>query len=42
MNYDYDYDDADNVDFEITKTDEVYLYNQASGDHDMFFDLKIY
>ena len=43
MNYDYDYDDADNVDLEITKTTgEVYLYKQASGDHHMFFDLKIY
>ena len=36
MNYDYDYDDADNVDLEITKTGEVYLYKQASGDHHMF------
>ena len=50
MNYDYDYDDADNdyddkynVDLEITKTTgEVYLYKQASRDHHMFFDLKIY
>ena len=43
MNYDYDYDDADNVDLEITKTTgEVYLYKQASGDHHMFFYLKIY
>ena len=49
MNYDYDYDDADNdyddadnVDLEITKTGEVYLYKQASGDHHMFFYLKIY
>ena len=34
----YDYDDADNVDLEITKTtDEVYLYKQASGDHHMFY-----
>ena len=45
MNYDYDYDDAenvyddtDNVDLEITKTaDEVYLYKKACGDHQMFF-----
>ena len=36
MNYDYDYDDADNVDLEITETGEVYLYKQASGDHHMF------
>ena len=42
MNYDYDYDDVENVDIEITKTGEVYLYKQASGDHHMFFDLKIY
>ena len=50
MNYDYDYDDAynvyddiDNADLEITKTtSEVYLYKQASGDHHMFFDFKIY
>ena len=49
MNYDYDYDDAhnddtdNNVDLEITKTTgEVYLYKQASGDHHMFFYLKIY
>ena len=51
MNYDYDYDDADNVyddtdnvDLEITKTTgEVYLYKQSSGDHHMFFfNLKIY
>ena len=50
MNYDYDYDDtnnvyddADNVDLEITKTTgEVYLYKQASSDHHMFFYLKIY
>ena len=42
MNYDYDYDDTDNVcddtdnaDLQITKTTgEVY---QASGDHHMFF-----
>ena len=51
MNYDYDYDDVDNVyddtdnnvDLEITKTTgEVYLYKQASSDHHMFFYLKIY
>ena len=51
MNYDYDYDDADNVyddtdnnvDLQITKTTgEVYLYKQASSDHHMFFYLKIY
>ena len=44
MNYDYDYDDTDNVyddthnaDLQITKTTgEVYLYKQASGDHHMF------
>ena len=50
MNYDYDYDDADNdyddaynVDLEITKTTgDVYLYKQASSDHHMFFYLKIY
>ena len=50
MNYDFDYDDTDNVyddtdnvDLQITKTtDEVYLYKQASGDHHMFFNLKIY
>ena len=44
MNYDYDYDDTDNVyddtnnvDLQITKTtSEVYLYKQASGDHHMF------
>ena len=36
MNYDYDYDDVENVDIEITKTGEVYLYKQASGDHHMF------
>ena len=47
MNYDSDYDDTNNVyddtenaDLEITKTTgEVY---QESGDHHMFFDLKIY
>ena len=32
----YDYDDEENVDLEITKTGEVYLYKQASGDHHMF------
>ena len=32
----YDYDDAENVDLEITETGEVYLYKQASGDHHMF------
>ena len=45
MNYDYNYDDADNVyddtdnvDLEITKTTgEVYLYKQASGDHHILF-----
>ena len=45
MNYDYDYDDTDNVyddidnaDLQITKTTgEVYLYKQASGDHHMFY-----
>ena len=48
MNYDYDNtdnvsDDTDNVDLQITKTSgEVYLYKQASGDHHMFFYLKIY
>ena len=49
MNYDYDYDkdnvcdDTDNADLQITKTTgEVYLYKQASGDHHMFFYLKIY
>ena len=31
-----DYDGEENVDLEITKTDEVYLYKQASGDHHMF------
>ena len=31
MNYDYDYDDTDNADLQITKTTgEVYLYKQAS------------
>ena len=39
----YDYDDAENVDLEITMTTgEVYLYKQASSDHHMFFYLKIY
>ena len=48
MNYDYDdidnvCDDTDNADLQITKTTgEVYLYKQASGDHHMFFYLKIY
>ena len=43
MNYDSDYDDTNNVDLQITKTiGEVYLYKQASGDHHMFFYLKIY
>ena len=51
MNYEYDYDDIDdvyddtdnNVDLQMTKTTgEVYLYKQASGDHHMFFYLKIY
>ena len=32
----YDYDDEENVDLEITKTGEVYFYKQASGDHHMF------
>ena len=31
-----DYDDEENVDLEITKTGEVYLYKQAYGDHHMF------
>ena len=35
MNYDYD-DDEEHVDPETTKTGEVYLYKQASGDHHMF------
>ena len=39
----YDYDETDNVDLEISKTtDGVYLYKQASSDHHMFFYLKIY
>ena len=33
---DYDYDGEENVDLEITETDEVYLYKQASRDHHMF------
>ena len=34
----YDYDDEENVDLEITKTTgEVYLYKQASSNHHMFF-----
>ena len=42
MNYDYDdtdkvCDDTDNDDLQITKSGEVYLYKQASGDHHMFF-----
>ena len=36
MNNDYDIDDEENVDLETTKTGEVYLYKQASGDHHMF------
>ena len=32
----YDYDDEENFDLEITKTGEVYLYKQAYGDHHMF------
>ena len=32
----YDYDDEENVDLEITETGKVYLYKQASGDHHMF------
>ena len=33
----YDYDDADNVDLQVTKTTGgVYLYKKASGDHHMF------
>ena len=32
----YDYDEEENVDLEITETGEVYLYKQASGDHHMF------
>ena len=32
----YDYDDEENIDLEITETGEVYLYKQASGDHHMF------
>jgi hypothetical protein len=30
------FDDEGNVVLEITKTGEVYLYKQASGDHHMF------
>ena len=46
MNYDYDYDDTDNVyddtdnaDLQITKTSgEVYIYiSMHPGDHHMFF-----
>ena len=33
MNYEQD---EENVDLETTKTGEVYLYKQASGDHHMF------
>ena len=36
MDNDYDYDGEENVDLEITETGEVYLYNQASGDHHVF------
>ena len=36
MNYDYDIHDEENVDLETTKTGEVYLCKQASGDHRMF------
>ena len=32
----YDYDDEENVDLEITETGEIYLYKQASGEHHMF------
>ena len=42
INYDYDYDDADNVDLEITETCELYLFKKATSDHHMFFYLKIY
>ena len=38
----YDYDDVENVDLEITETGEVYLYKQASGDHHMFQMICIY
>ena len=31
-----DYDGEENVDLDKTKTGEVYLYKQASGDHHMF------
>ena len=33
MNYEHD---EENVDLETTKTGEVYLYKQASGDHHMY------
>ena len=33
MNYEHD---EENVDLETTKTGEVYLYKQTSGDHHMF------
>ena len=33
MNYEHD---EENVDLETTKTNEVYLYKQASDDHHMF------
>ena len=33
---DYDYDDEENVDLEITETGEVYSYKQEYGDHHMF------
>ena len=33
MHYEHD---EENVDLETTKTGEVYLYKQASGDHHMF------
>ena len=33
MNYEHD---EENVDLETTKTGDVYLYKQASGDHHMF------
>ena len=50
MNYDYDYDDTDNVcddtdnaGLQITKTTgEVYLYKQASWWSSHVFLLKIY
>ena len=31
-----DYDGEENVDLEITETGKVYLYKEASGDHNMF------